>query len=202
MKGKLFLTLALFAFSLLLFSSCKSNSEYADKTLTVKVTAINGGEYTALIGSTEKNDTDFSQKEPPPIPTGEPFVHPTGEPFASPFEHSMPDGMKPPPEGGVQVKPFKGEKTDGTVPPQYAPGMPPDMMPNGTHEPFMGDMPPMMGSDVVFTQGEGTVTFRIDDKTEIIKNGETASVSHITVESILNVTFDSEGKTSKIEILY
>ena len=179
---------------------CSAKNEYASKTLIVKITEINGSKYTGLIGELSQNNTDMlGGMKPPemPMPTGEvPMPAPTGEMYegVKPPEMPMPTGevhggMNKAPALGHHVKPF-----DENMP-----------MPTGEAEhPETGGMPffSMGGiNQSSFVPTEGSVTFEIDDTAVIVMaDGSGASISDITVESVVTVTFDDKGRVSAVTV--
>ncbi len=210
MSKKLILVCVLLFTAFSIFG-CNAGSGYADKNYTVKVTAINNGKYTALIGEAVENADGESATFPaePPMHTFDPNMpKPTGDIPLHTFEPNMPKptvepkldmpmdgqlgngGIKPPPDGGMGIKPLESEKPFGEMPPEF---------PNDG----MGEIPPMMQNNAVtFTETEGSITFEIPRTAQITKNSQNSSISEITVGSILKVNFDSNGNVSNIEILY
>lgn len=178
MKKRLLLVVIL-ALSLPMLFACGKKSEYANKSYTVKVTKINNGKYTADVG--EINEAENPSDEFFDMHTFDPSMQkPTFEPKfdAKPDGAVGNDGIKPPPDKGMELRPLESEKPFGEMPPEF------------------------FENSVEFVFSGESITFEIADGAEILKNNEAVSVSEITVESILNITLDSKGNAAKIDILH
>lgn len=187
MKKRLLLVF-IFTLSLSMLFACGKKSESANKSYTVKVTKINNGKYTADVGKINKaeNPSDeffdmHTHTHGMPMHTFDPNMQkPTFEPKfdAKPDGAVGNDGIKPPPDKGMELRPFESEKPFGEMPPEF------------------------FENSVEFVFSGESITFEIADGAEILKNNRAVSVSEITVESILNITLDSKGNAAKIDILY
>ena len=203
-------TVVILSFSMLAltFGCTVGNAKYAGQTLTVKVTSFDGetviaetGELSETTGDGNTNDMTMPQNSAPNAPG-----MPTGSVPAMPSGDSMPQNSAPNapgmPTGSAPIMPSGFEIPNGASIPQNA-GDPTvgasGNWPNGDNF-FMPGM--KNGSVAVFTSSGETVTFSLADNTAIISesNGSAVftSASEITIGSVLQVLFDSNGKSSAV----
>ena len=164
---------------LLSLAACgaKADTTYAGQTVTGKVTTLEGTSVTLALGKlTENAALGSDSQQPPEMPgDGQTGDQSTGTPPEKPDgDSSQSNDSQPPemPENGANGQ-------DG--------GTPPDM-PEGS----------MGGSS--FTESGETLTIDITDAT-IVKNGETVSATELSVDDVVQVTFDGSGSAATVEIV-
>lgn len=164
---------------LLSLAACgaKADTTYAGQTVTGKVTTLEGTSVTLALGKlTENAALGSDSQQPPEMPgDGQTGDQSTGTPPEKPDgDSSQSNDSQPPemPENGANGQ-------DG--------GTPPDM-PEGS----------MGGSS--FTESGETLTIDITDAA-IVKNGETVSATELSVDDVVQVTFDGSGSAATVEIV-
>ena len=175
--------------------SAKADTTYAGQTITGKVTALEGTSVTLALGELTEDaaPSGSDSQQPPEMPgndnqTGD---QPTGTPPEKPEDVSDDNqsGQQPP------------EKPDGDSS-QQSDNQPPEMPENGENGQPNGTPPDMpeggMGSS--FTESSETLTIDITDAA-IVKNGETVSSTELSVDNVVQVTFDDSGSAATVEIV-
>ena len=180
MNAKKILALLLGAMMLLVLAACgaKADTTYAGQTITGKVTALEGTSVTLALGElTEDAAPGGDSQQPPEMSSdGQTGDQPTGTPPEKPEDTSGDNqsGQQPP------------EKPDGDSS-QSNDNQPPDMPEGG-----------MGGSS--FTESGETLTIDISDAA-IMKNDETVSATELSVDDVVQVTFDDSGSAATVEIV-
>ena len=165
---------------LLSLAACgaKADTTYAGQTITGKVTALEGTSVTLALGElTEDAAPGGDSQQPPEMSSdGQTGDQPTGTPPEKPEDTSGDNqsGQQPP------------EKPDGDSS-QSNDNQPPDMPEGG-----------MGGSS--FTESGETLTIDISDAA-IVKNDETVSATELSVDDVVQVTFDDSGSAATVEIV-
>lgn len=164
---------------LLSLAACgaKADTTYAGQTVTGKVTTLEGTSVTLALGKlTENAALGSDSQQPPEMPgDGQTGDQSTGTPPEKPDgDSSQSNDSQPPemPENGANGQ-------DGGTPPE---------MPEGS----------MGGSS--FTESGETLTIDITDAA-IVKNGETVSATELSVDDVVQVTFDGSGSAATVEIV-
>ena len=166
---------------LLSLAACgaKADTTYAGQTITGKVTALEGTSVTLALGELTENAAPGggdSQQPPEMSSDGQTGDQPTGTPPEKPEDTSGDNqsGQQPP------------EKPDGDSS-QSNDNQPPEMPEGG-----------MGGSS--FTESGETLTIDISDAA-IVKNDETVSATELSVDDVVQVTFDDSGSAATVEIV-
>ena len=166
---------------LLSLAACgaKADTTYAGQTITGKVTALEGTSVTLALGELTEDAAPGggdSQQPPEMSSDGQTGDQPTGTPPEKPEDTSGDNqsGQQPP------------EKPDGDSS-QSNDNQPPDMPEGG-----------MGGSS--FTESGETLTIDISDAA-IMKNDETVSATELSVDDVVQVTFDDSGSAATVEIV-
>ena len=166
---------------LLSLAACgaKADTTYAGQTITGKVTALEGTSVTLALGELTEDAAPGggdSQQPPEMSSDGQTGDQPTGTPPEKPEDTSGDNqsGQQPP------------EKPDGDSS-QSNDNQPPDMPEGG-----------MGGSS--FTESGETLTIDISDAA-IVKNDETVSATELSVDDVVQVTFDDSGSAATVEIV-
>lgn len=165
---------------LLSLAACgaKADTTYAGQTITGKVTALEGTSVTLALGElTEDAAPGGDSQQPPEMSSdGQTGDQPTGTPPEKPEDTSGDNqsGQQPP------------EKPNGDSS-QSNDNQPPDMPEGG-----------MGGSS--FTESGETLTIDISDAA-IMKNDETVSATELSVDDVVQVTFDDSGSAATVEIV-
>ena len=157
----------------------KADTTYAGQTITGKVTALEGTSVTLALGELTEDAAPGggdSQQPPEMSSDGQTGDQPTGTPPEKPEDTSGDNqsGQQPP------------EKPDGDSS-QSNDNQPPDMPEGG-----------MGGSS--FTESGETLTIDISDAA-IMKNDETVSATELSVDDVVQVTFDDSGSAATVEIV-
>ncbi len=196
-----------------------TDTAYADTTVTGQVTAINNNSVTLQLGTlSENNDKPLSpdtsstdntsDTQTPPDKAEENNSEANGTtPPAMQSDDETDSNDQTPPDKPQGNNPESGETTSDnsvasesfdTSPSKSNTSAPPDK-PDGNSN---TSAPPSdgPGSTQSFTAGEETITVDLSNA-EITRNGSSASVSDIATDDILNVTFDSSGAVSSVEIV-
>ena len=166
---------------LLSLAACgaKADTTYAGQTITGKVTALEGTSVTLALGELTEDAAPGggdSQQPPEMSSDGQTGDQPTGTPPEKPEDTSGDNqsGQQPP------------EKPDGDSS-QSNDNQPPEMPEGG-----------MGGSS--FTESGETLTIDISDAA-IVKNDETVSATELSVDDVVQVTFDDSGSAATVEIV-
>ena len=166
---------------LLSLAACgaKADTTYAGQTITGKVTALEGTSVTLALGELTEDAAPGggdSQQPPEMSSDGQTGDQPTGTPPEKPEDTSGDNqsGQQPP------------EKPDGDSS-QSNDNQPPEMPEGG-----------MGGSS--FTESGETLTIDISDAA-IMKNDETVSATELSVDDVVQVTFDDSGSAATVEIV-
>ena len=182
---------------LLSLAACgaKANTAYAGQTITGKVTALEGTSVALALGElTENTAPGGDSQQPPEMPgDGQTGDQPTGTP------PEKPEGTSDDNQSGQQPP----EKPDGDSS-QSNDNQPPEM-PGGSQNGQDGGTPPDMpegGMDggSSFTESGETLTIDIADAA-IVKNGENVSAAELSVDDVVQVTFDDSGSAATVEIV-
>ena len=181
---------------LLSLAACgaKADTTYAGQTITGKVTALEGTSVTLALGELTENAAPGGDSQQPPEMSsdGQTGDQPTGTPPEKPEDTSGDNqsGQQPP------------EKPDGDSS-QSNDNQPPEM-PESSENNQDGGTPPDMpeggmgGSS--FTKSGETLTIDISDAA-IVKNNETVSATELSVDDVVQVTFDDSGSAATMEIV-
>lgn len=184
---------------LLSLAACgaKADTTYAGQTITGKVTALEGTSVTLALGElTEDAAPGGDSQQPPEMPGGDGQTgnQPTGTPPEK-LEGTSDDnqsGQQPPerPEGDSNSQPNDNQ---------------PPEMPSGSQNGQDGGTPPDMpeggmGGGSGFTESGETLTIDISDAA-IMKNDETVSATELSVDDVVQVTFDDSGSAATVEIV-
>ncbi len=202
-------------------SQTESNTDtaYANTTVTGQVTAITDTSVTLQLGTLSESsdrpsspdasssDNTSNSQTPPDKPEGNNLeTEGTDSSAAQSSDGASLDSQTPPekpngdnPENSETASDNAAPSTpsdssssdsDATTPPDK-----PDDSSNAGTPPSGGP-----GNSQSFTAGEETITIDLSNA-EITQDGNSASISDITTDSILNVTFDSSGAVSSVEIV-
>ena len=201
------------AFLVLLFTGCGNSSEensLSNTTLTGKVTAVDGNSVTIQLGELTESTLEDMPSDGQ-SPSGE---APSGDGQAPSGDAPSGDGQAPSgdaPSGGGQAPSGDAPSGDGQVPSGDAPSgdgqAPSGDAPSGGGQAPSGDAPSDGGqapSMYSFTASDESITISITDDTTIMvesMNESTAgSIDNITLDSIIQVSFDSSGDASTVTI--
>ncbi len=197
------------------------------KTVTGKITAIDGTTVTLQLGELSDDEDSYGssgtpQGEPPAkpdgdnsnssgAPQGEPPAKPDGDnsnssgaPQGNPPE--MPDGdnsdSSGAPQGNPPAKP-DGDNSDSSGAPQGEPPAKPD----GDSSNFSGapqgnppELPGGSGTSTNFTAGTETLTVELGSAT-ITKNNAAAAVSDLSVGDVVQVELNSKSKAAAVTVV-
>ena len=181
---------------LLSLAACgaKADTTYAGQTITGKVTALEGTSVTLALGElTEDAAPGGDSQQPPEMPgDGQTGDQPTGTPPEKPVGTSDDNqsGQQPP------------EKPDGGSS-QSNDNQPPEMPSNNEGGQPNGTPPDKPEGDIggsSFTKNGETLTVDITN-TAIVKNGETVSSTELSVDDVVQVTFDDSGSAATVEVV-
>ena len=178
------------------------------KTVTGKITAIDGTTVTLQLGELSDDEDSYDssgtpQGEPPAKPDGDNSDSsgaPQGEPPAKPDgDNSDSSGA---PQGNPPAKP-DGDNSDSSDAPQ---GNPPEM-PDGDSSNFSGapqgelpELPGGSGTSANFTAGTETLTVELGSAT-ITKNNAAAAVSDLSVGDVVQVELNSKSEAAAVTVV-
>ena len=159
---------------LLSLAACgaKADTTYAGQTVTGKVTTLEGTSVTLALGKLTENAALGSDSQQPPEMPGD---GQTGDQSTG-TPPEKPDGDS-------------SQSNDNQSMPSGAPGQ------DGGTPP---EKPDGIGSS--FTESGETLTIDITDAA-IVKNGETVSATELSVDDVVQVTFDGSGSAATVEIV-
>ena len=173
-----------------------ADAAYAGQTIPGKVTALEGTSVTLALGElTEDAAPGGDSQQPAEMPAGD---GQTGDqPPGTPPEKPEGDGSDS--QNGQQPP----EKPEGDSS-QSGDSQPPEMS-GGSQNGQGGGTPPDMpeggmGGGSSFTESGETLTIDIADAA-IVKNGETVSSAELSVDDVVQVTFDDSGSAATVEIV-
>lgn len=203
-------------------SQTESNTDtaYADTTVIGQVTAINGNSVTLQLGTLSESDakpaspnasssadnTSDTQAPPDKPAENDSGTNDTAPPAMQSGDETDSNNQTPPdrPEESESVN--NESSSDNSVPEEASSSTssdsgasaPPDKPDNDNN---IGNPPSgSPGSSQSFTAGEETITIDLSSA-EITLGGSPASISDIAADDILNVTFDSSGTVSSVEVV-
>ena len=203
-------------------SRTESNTDtaYADTTVIGQVTAINGNSVTLQLGTLSESDAkpaspnasssadNTSDTQAPPDKPAEnnSGTNDTAPPAMQSGDETDSNNQTPPdrPEESESVNNESSsdnsvpEEASGSTSSDSGASAPPDKPDNDNNigNPLSGSP----GSSQSFTAGEETITIDLSSA-EITLDGSPASISDIAADDILNVTFDSSGTVSSVEVV-
>lgn len=203
-------------------SQTESNTDtaYADTTVIGQVTAINGNSVTLQLGTLSESDakpaspnasssadnTSDTQAPPDKPAENDSGTNDTAPPAMQSGDETDSNNQTPPdrPEESESVNNESSsdnsvpEEASGSTSSDSGASAPPDKPDNDNNigNPLSGSP----GSSQSFTAGEETITIDLSSA-EITLDGSPASISDIATDDILNVTFDSSGTVSSVEVV-
>lgn len=203
-------------------SQTESNTDtaYADTTVIGQVTAINGNSVTLQLGTLSESDakpaspnasssadnTSDTQAPPDKPAENDSGTNDTAPPAMQSSDETDSNNQTPPdrPEESESVNNESSsdnsvpEEASGSTSSDSGASAPPDKPDNDNNigNPLSGSP----GSSQSFTAGEETITIDLSSA-EITLAGSPASISDIAADDILNVTFDSSGTVSSVEVV-
>ncbi len=202
-------------------SQTESNTDtaYANTTVTGQVTAITDTSVTLQLGTLSESsdrpsspdasssDNTSNRQTPPDNPEGNNLETEGTDSSAAQSSDGASLDSQTPPEKPNGDNPGNSETTSDNA----APSAPSDSSssdsdastpPDKPDDSSNAGTPPSggPGNSQSFTAGEETITIDLSNA-EITQDGNSASISDITADSILNVTFDSSGAVSSVEIV-
>ena len=203
-------------------SQTESNTDtaYADTTVIGQVTAINGNSVTLQLGTLSESDakpaspnasssadnTSDTQAPPDKPAENDSGTNDTAPPAMQSGDETDSNNQTPPdrPEESESVNNESSsdnsvpEEASGSTSSDSGASAPPDKPDNDNNigNPLSGSP----GSSQSFTAGEETITIDLSSA-EITLDGSPASISDIAADDILNVTFDSSGTVSSVEVV-
>ncbi len=202
-------------------SQTESNTDtaYANTTVTGQVTAITDTSVTLQLGTLSESsdrpsspdasssDNTSNRQTPPDNPEGNNLETEGTDSSAAQSSDGASLDNQTPPEKPNGDNPGNSETTSDNA----APSAPSDSSssdsdastpPDKPDDSSNAGTPPSggPGNSQSFTAGEETITIDLSNA-EITQDGNSASISDITTDSILNVTFDSSGAVSSVEIV-
>ena len=203
-------------------SRTESNTDtaYADTTVIGQVTAINGNSVTLQLGTLSESDakpaspnasssadnTSDTQAPPDKPAENDSGTNDTAPPAMQSGDETDSNNQTPPdrPEESESVNNESSsdnsvpEEASGSTSSDSGASAPPDKPDNDNNigNPLSGSP----GSSQSFTAGEETITIDLSSA-EITLDGSPASISDIAADDILNVTFDSSGTVSSVEVV-
>ena len=203
-------------------SRTESNTDtaYADTTVIGQVTAINGNSVTLQLGTLSESDakpaspnasssadnTSDTQAPPDKPAENDSGTNDTAPPAMQSSDETDSNNQTPPdrPEESESVNNESSsdnsvpEEASGSTSSDSGASAPPDKPDNDNNigNPLSGSP----GSSQSFTAGEETITIDLSSA-EITLDGSPASISDIAADDILNVTFDSSGTVSSVEVV-
>ena len=203
-------------------SQTESNTDtaYADTTVIGQVTAINGNSVTLQLGTLSESDakpaspnasssadnTSDTQAPPDKPAENDSGTNDTAPPAMQSSDETDSNNQTPPdrPEESESVNNESSsdnsvpEEASGSTSSDSGASAPPDKPDNDNNigNPLSGSP----GSSQSFTAGEETITIDLSSA-EITLDGSPASISDIAADDILNVTFDSSGTVSSVEVV-
>ncbi len=202
-------------------SQTESNTDtaYANTTVTGQVTAITDTSVTLQLGTLSESsdrpaspdasssDNTSNRQTPPDKPEGNNLETEETDSSATQSSDRASLDSQTPPEKPNGDNPENSETTSDNA----APSAPSDSSssdsdastpPDKPDDSSNAGTPPSggPGNSQSFTAGEETITIDLSNA-EITQDGNSASISDITTDSILNVTFDSSGAVSSVEIV-
>ena len=191
---KKLLSVLCIAVLILSMAACGKKSDYADSTVTGKVTAVKNGTVTLQLGELTENENENGGTPPAkPDDSSDASASGTGSTSApdsgSNTPPSKPDGSSSDSSGGTP--PAKPEDNGSAA---AGSGNTPPEMPSG------GGAPSGMQGGKTFTEGDETLTADISDAS-VIKNSEAVTAEDVAVGDILQITFDSKGKAKTVIIV-
>ena len=203
-------------------SQTESNTDtaYADTTVIGQVTAINRNSVTLQLGTLSESDakpaspnasssadnTSDTQAPPDKPAENDSGTNDTAPPAMQSGDETDSNNQTPPdrPEESESVNNESSsdnsvpEEASGSTSSDSGASAPPDKPDNDNNigNPLSGSP----GSSQSFTAGEETITIDLSSA-EITLDGSPASISDIATDDILNVTFDSSGTVSSVEVV-
>ncbi len=202
-------------------SQTESNTDtaYANTTVTGQVTAITDTSVTLQLGTLSESsdrpaspdasssDNTSNSQTPPDKPEGNNLETEGTDSSAAQSSDGASLDSQTPPEKPNGDNPENSETTSDNA----APSAPSDSSssdsdastpPDKPDDSSNAGTPPSggPGNSQSFTASEETITIDLSNA-EITQDGNSASISDITTDSILNVTFDSSGAVSSVEIV-
>lgn len=203
-------------------SQTESNTDtaYADTTVIGQVTAINRNSVTLQLGTLSESDakpaspnasssadnTSDTQAPPDKPAENDSGTNDTAPPAMQSGDETDSNNQTPPdrPEESESVNNESSsdnsvpEEASGSTSSDSGASAPPDKPDNDNNigNPLSGSP----GSSQSFTAGEETITIDLSSA-EITLDGSPASISDIAADDILNVTFDSSGTVSSVEVV-
>ena len=179
---------------LLSLAACgaKANTAYAGQTITGKVTALEGTSVALALGElTENTAPGGDSQQPPEMPgDGQTGNQPADTPPEKPEGTGDDTQNSQPPE-----KPDGDSSQSNDNQPPEMPSSNGDGQPNGPPP----EKPDGMGGSS-FTENGETLTIDITNAA-IVKNGETVSSTELSVDDVVQVTFDDSGSAATVEIV-
>lgn len=197
-----------------------TDTAYADTTVIGQVTAINGNSVTLQLGTLSESDakpaspnasssadnTSDTQAPPDKPAENDSGTNDTAPPAMQSGDETDSNNQTPPdrPEESESVNNESSsdnsvpEEASGSTSSDSGTSAPPDKPDNDNNigNPLSGSP----GSSQSFTAGEETITIDLSSA-EITLDGSPASISDIAADDILNVTFDSSGTVSSVEVV-
>lgn len=197
-----------------------TDTAYADTTVIGQVTAINGNSVTLQLGTLSESDakpaspnasssadnTSDTQAPPDKPAENDSRTNDTAPPAMQSGDETDSNNQTPPdrPEESESVNNESSsdnsvpEEASGSTSSDSGASAPPDKPDNDNNigNPLSGSP----GSSQSFTAGEETITIDLSSA-EITLDGSPASISDIAADDILNVTFDSSGTVSSVEVV-
>ena len=197
-----------------------TDTAYADTTVIGQVTAINGNSVTLQLGTLSESDakpaspnasssadnTSDTQAPPDKPAENDSGTNDTAPPAMQSGDETDSNNQTPPdrPEESESVNNESSsdnsvpEEASGSTSSDSGASAPPDKPDNDNNigNPLSGSP----GSSQSFTAGEETITIDLSSA-EITLDGSPASISDIAADDILNVTFDSSGTVSSVEVV-
>ena len=183
---KKFLSLLCAAALLFSLSACGKNAEYAGQTVTGKVTAIKDSVVTLQLGELSESEAG----DRPDMPDGSS----DGSSGASGSEEAAPPAKPDGESSGNSDSSLSSEKPDGN---SNGDNQTPPEKPDGEsgNAPTGGP-----GSSKTFTAGDETISVDLSDAS-VVENSEAVTVSDISKDDVLQITFDDSGKAKTVIIV-
>ena len=169
---------------------------YIDTTIYGQVTAINDSQVTMQLGelseSTVSDSAPDDGNEPPEMPDN------SDSSDSDAATDSSADDSSQPPEKPDSDNSSDASSDDNNQPPEM-PDSDNSSNDNG-QAPDGGSQPSDMPATQEFTAGDETATFDLSDAT-ITKDSETIDVSDLSEDDILEITFDSYGSITEVNVV-
>ena len=194
----------------------KDEKVYIDTTIYGQVTAINDSQVTMQLGelseSTASDTAPGDGNEPPEMPdssdssdteasmdsSSDDSSQPPEKPASDDSSDSSSDSTSQPP-----AKPDSDDSSDGSSDSTSQPPEMPDSdnsSNDNSQAPDGESQPSGMPAAQEFTAGDETATFDLSDAT-ITKDSETIDVSDLSEDDILEITFDSYGAITEVNVV-